>query len=279
MRLVHLSDTHFGTEIDTVVRAVVQTINTLEPDIVILSGDITQRARPSQFQAALDFMAQINAAKKITVPGNHDIPLYTVTRFMWPYRNYSQALGDREQIFSYKNVMLIGLDATSPYRHTDGKLVVRHGAYLKEALELSNRGDQIRIVICHQPLVTAWPKDAQEVLIHAQESAELLSANRIDLFLSGHVHVPILDTTAAAFPKLGRHFVLGGAGTATSWRTRPGVPNSFNLIDLVFRGSSPALLLTQYDYHYADHRFERVDQATFIRQESGWINENISRFN
>jgi len=272
MRIVHLSDTHFGTEIDTVVRAVIQKINILEPDIVILSGDITQRARPSQFQAALDFMLQISAPKKITVPGNHDIPLYTVTRFMWPYRNYCHAFGDREQIFSYKNVTMIGLDATSPYRHTDGKLVARHNAYLKDSLKLSNQDNQIRIVICHQPLVTAWQKDAQEVLIHAQESAELLSAHHIDLFLSGHVHVPILDTTAAAFPKLDRHFILGGAGTATSWRTRPGVPNSFNVIDIAPALSGLTIKISRYDHALSSHLFELNEQAGFAKNSSsGWL--------
>lgn len=272
MRLVHLSDTHFGTEIDAVVRAVIQTTNALEPDIVILSGDITQRARPSQFHAALDFMLQLSAPKKITVPGNHDIPLYTMTRFMWPYRNYCQAFGDREQIFNYKNVTLIGLDATSPYRHTDGKLVDRHDAYIKESLKLSNQDNQIRIVICHQPLVTAWQKDAREVLIHAQRSAELLSAHRIDLFLSGHVHVPILDTTTTAFPKLDRNFVLGGAGTATSWRTRPGVPNSFNVIDIDQNLSGLTIKISRYDHAISSHLFEPNEQAVFTKNSSsGWI--------
>ena len=276
MRLVHLSDTHFGTEIDTVVRAVVQTINELKPDIVILSGDITQRARPSQFQSALDFLSQINAAKKITIPGNHDIPLYSVTRFFWPYRNYCQAFGDREQIFNYRNITLIGLDATSPYRHTDGKLVARHNDYLQTPQVIGAHEKQIRIVICHQPLATAWEKDASEVLINSAKTAMSLSDAKIDLFLSGHVHVPLAVTTATAFPELKHHFILGGAGTATSWRTRPKVPNSFNVIDLTSSHVSPKITLTRYDHQYSDHRFELSDKVTFTHRISGWESESRS---
>lgn len=273
MRLVHLSDTHFGTEIDTVVRAAVHTVNRLKPDIVILSGDITQRARPSQFQSALDFLSQINAAKKITVPGNHDIPLYTVTRFLWPYRNYCHAFGDREQIFNYENVTLIGFDATSPYRHTDGKLVARHGDFLRKSQEIGASEEQVRIVICHQPLATAWQKDASEVLIDSVKTAMLLSDAKIDLFLSGHVHVPLAITTAGVFPELKHHFILGGAGTATSWRTRTKVPNSFNVIDLTSNHISPKITLIRYDYQYTDHSFEVSGQAAFMRDASGWKSE------
>ncbi len=271
MRLVHISDTHFGTEIDTVVRSIIQTINELKPDIAILSGDITQRARPSQFQAALDFMLQIKAPKKIAVPGNHDIPLYTVARFLWPYRNYCHAFGEREQIFNYKNVTLIGFDATSPYRHTDGKLVDRHRDYLR-ALQAGYE-KQVRIVVCHQPLATAWQKDSGEVLINSARTAALLSEEKVDLFLSGHVHVPLSVTTAKAFPKLNRHFILGGAGTATSWRTRPKVQNSFNVIDLTLNSVSPRITLIRYDHQYATHRFEVSHQETFVLHASGWVSE------
>lgn len=276
MRLVHLSDTHFGTEIDLVVRAAVNAINKLKPEIVILSGDITQRARPSQFQSALDFLSQISVAKKIIIPGNHDIPLYSVTRFLWPYRNYCRAFKDREKIFNYKNVALIGFDATSPYRHTKGKLVARHGDCLGKLQAISDFARQVRIVICHQPLATAWEKDASEVLIDSAKTAMLLSDAKIDLFLSGHVHVPLAVTTATVFPDLKHHFVLGGAGTATSWRTRPKVPNSFNLIDLTSNVISPKIMLARYDYQYADHRFEVSDEVAFVRGASGWKSERNS---
>ncbi len=276
MRLVHLSDTHFGTEIDLVVRAVIQAINELKPEIVILSGDITQRARPSQFQSALDFMSQISAAKKIIIPGNHDIPLYSFKRFLWPYRDYCRAFGDREQIFNYKNVTLIGVDATSPYRHTKGKLVTRHGDCLGELQAIGDFVGQVRIVICHQPLATAWQEDASEVLIDSAKTAVLLSNAKIDLFLSGHVHVPLAATTATVFPDLKHHFVLGGAGTATSWRTRPKVPNSFNVINLTSNAISPKIMLARYDYQYTDHRFEVSDEVAFVRDASGWKSERNS---
>ncbi|MBX3683141.1 MAG: metallophosphoesterase, partial [Thauera sp.] len=78
VRILHLSDPHFGTERDDAVAAVRTAAQRLVPDLVVLSGDITQRARDAQFAAAGRFMASLGDAPVLAVPGNHDIPLFNL---------------------------------------------------------------------------------------------------------------------------------------------------------------------------------------------------------
>lgn len=264
--IAHLSDTHFGTEIPEVVEAAVRSIHEIAPDIVILSGDITQRARKEQFLAAAAFMDRLPARTKIIIPGNHDIPLFNVAaRFLTPYRNYRSAFGARESVWREGRLGIIGFDATSPFRHVDGKLdkkqIQRRVAQARAQLP----EDAFLIVCAHQPLFTAWKEDASETLIGREETARLFSQCGIDLVLSGHVHVPLMADTREAFPHLPRHFLLCGAGTAISHRTRPGAPNSFNVIRF-----SEAVEIVKYDYDQPSSAFIRNSHRMFQREAGGW---------
>lgn len=89
--LLQISDAHFGTEQPPVVQALLQLARGQAPDLVVMSGDITQRARRSQFKAARAFVDQLKPAALLTIPGNHDIPLFNLTlRAFAPYSNYSR---------------------------------------------------------------------------------------------------------------------------------------------------------------------------------------------
>ena len=91
---VHISDTHFGTEQPAVTDALRAWVQEQKPDAVILSGDITQRARTAQFQAARAFCDSLGVPHLLTLPGNHDIPLYNLAaRLFTPYRGYSRVFG------------------------------------------------------------------------------------------------------------------------------------------------------------------------------------------
>src|SRR5688572_2958866 len=169
--IVHISDTHFGTEIPVVVSAIERAIRQIEPDIVILSGDITQRARKSQFQAAAAFLSGLPAKAKLVIPGNHDIPLYNLfARFIAPYHNYRQVFGPRESIWRNNDLCIISFDATSPFRHTRGQLSRQSVQHQMGQIKDKLSPDAFLIVSAHQPLLTAWPQDADEVLIGHEET-------------------------------------------------------------------------------------------------------------
>lgn len=234
--IVQISDMHFGTEVPKIVEAAVESIAAIKPDIIVLSGDITQRARPSQFAAAKSFMDGLTASVKLVIPGNHDIPLYDIfTRLIAPYRNYVKVFGKREDSWRGKGIGILCYDATNPLRHTRGEVPRKKLLRRLQAFERQLGEGELLIACAHQPLVTAWEKDIPETLIGREVSAQLWSENNVDLVMSGHVHVPLITTTRKYFPNLPRHFILCGAGTAISSRVRPGAPNSFNLV----KSSSP----------------------------------------
>lgn len=94
-RVLQISDPHFGTEQPHVMQALLRLSSEQQPDVTLLSGDITQRARRAQFAAAREFIQQL-PGPVLAVPGNHDIPLFNlVARWLNPYGNYRRAFGDQ----------------------------------------------------------------------------------------------------------------------------------------------------------------------------------------
>jgi 3',5'-cyclic AMP phosphodiesterase CpdA len=266
IRLAHISDTHFGTEIPAVVQALYNTLTSLKPDLLVLSGDITQRARRGQFSAARNFLEAL-AIPYLAIPGNHDIPLFDVfTRFTNPYRNYLKFFGNRECVRVVDNTAFVGLDATSPLRHKQGALNEEHvGKILADARQGAGPSGQI-IVSVHQPLMTAWQEDRSEEMNEEGKVAELFARHQVDLVLSGHVHVPLICSSFKAYPDLPYSFVHSGAGTAISHRTREGKPNSFNFLEI----GSTDILVAQYDYRAGSKSFIALEKNHFLREPQGW---------
>ena len=88
--VIHISDPHFGQADPVVAEALLAELNALEPDLIAISGDLTQRARRSQFEAARAWLDRL-FAPYLVVPGNHDIPMFDVIRrFAAPRERYMQ---------------------------------------------------------------------------------------------------------------------------------------------------------------------------------------------
>jgi 3',5'-cyclic AMP phosphodiesterase CpdA len=269
--IVQLSDPHFGTEVRPVAEAALRAVHTLQPDVVIVSGDITQRARRSQFRAASDFLDALSPAAMLVIPGNHDIPLFNVfARLFTPYAAFKNAFGARECVWIMPELCIIGFDSTSRLRHTRGRL---KQDYITQKIMHARPqlGPGAILVACaHQPLHTAWPEDSGEVLINAERTALAFSESHVDLVLSGHVHVPLMTTTRNVFPRLARHFILSGAGTAVSHRVRAGAPNSFNLIVTDIRNGARSIAITKYWFNDVSRQFVADVPVYFDCGTSGW---------
>jgi len=119
--LLHASDPHFGTEQPAAVDALVQLVHEQRPDVLLLSGDITQRATATQFDRARAFVSRLQVPVILAIPGNHDIPLFNVmARMIAPYARYRHAFGrDLEPEFENDDVLVIALNTTRRYRHVD----------------------------------------------------------------------------------------------------------------------------------------------------------------
>lgn len=258
-----ISDTHFGTEVTDVVAALERCLKELNPDLILLSGDITQRARKSQFRAAKNFL-EATGKPYFTIPGNHDLPLFDlITRFTRPYRFYKDFFGKREFIHVQNNVALVGLDATHPWHHKMGSLNLSHvSRILTDARKkLASKG--LLLVSVHQPLLTAWKEDRSEEIIGERAIADLFSEHGVDAVISGHVHVPLICLSDKLYPDLQHPFVHIGAGTAVSHRTREGTPNSFNVIKA--DAAAATIEVFQYDYSATIDHFELFQHQIFTR--------------
>jgi 3',5'-cyclic AMP phosphodiesterase CpdA len=224
--LLHISDTHFGTEQPPVLEALVTLSLQQRPDVVVLSGDITQRAGPDQFYAARAFTNRLGAPV-LAIPGNHDIALVNVmARLLNPYGRYSAAFGvDLEPVYSSSDLFVVCVNTTRRYRHIHGELsnmqINRVAALLSSAST-----EQLRVVVVHQPIAVVRAEDAHNLLRGHARAQQRWAAAGADVVLGGHIHLPYVMQV----PDVARPMWVVQAGTAVSRRIRPYVPNSVNII-------------------------------------------------
>ncbi len=260
-RLLHISDTHFGTERPQVVEALVALAAAQQPDLVLLSGDITQRARPSQFRAARRFTDRLNAPL-LAIPGNHDITLFDLwARMTKPYARQRQAFGgDLEPVHASADLLLVCVNTTRPWRHKNGEVsaaqIERVAGLLRSAA-----AEQLRVVAVHQPIAVTRDADRHDLLRGHRAAREAWAAAGADLVLGGHIHLPFVEPLRTA----PRPAWAVQAGTAVSARVREDVPNSVNLLHWRGAGVPPgACRIEQWDFDAAARAFGRA-AATDVR--------------
>lgn len=224
--LLHVSDTHFGTEQPAVVEALLTMARQQQPDAVVLSGDITQRARPAQFRAARAFVDRLGLPV-LAIPGNHDIALWNVwARLRRPYAAFASAFGaDVEPVLALPDWLLIGVNTTRTWRHRHGELSDAQIARVARQLSAARPG-QLRVVVVHQPLAVPDGGEALHLVRGHAQAAQAWAEAGADLVLGGHIHLPY----TLPLKGLARRLAVVQAGTAVSRRTRTGVPNSVNLL-------------------------------------------------
>ncbi len=224
--ILHISDTHFGTEQPAVVQALLALAAQQKPDLVVLSGDITQRARASEFEAARAFVAQLGAPV-LAIPGNHDIALFDlVARAFYPYRAFAQAFGpDVQPVVSTPDLLVLGVKTTRRLRHKHGQVSPQQVARVAGLLQTAT-AQQLRVVVVHQPIAVADAAEQNNVLRGHAQAQQAWAAAGADLVMSGHIHLSYV----LPLPGMARPVWAVQAGTAISRRVRQGVPNSVNLV-------------------------------------------------
>ncbi|MBC7620430.1 MAG: metallophosphoesterase [Candidatus Saccharibacteria bacterium] len=249
--LLQISDPHFGTEQPTVVEALVALAQQQRPDLLVLSGDITQRARPAQFRAARAFVDRLGLPV-LAIPGNHDIPLFDVwTRFCYPHTQQIAVFGsDLEPVHSSADMMVVCVNTTRRWRHKNGEVSIRQIDRVARAF--ASAGDaQLRVVVVHQPVAVTRPEDVTNLLRGHAAALQRWSAAGVDLVLGGHIHLPYVMPVRG----LARPIWAVQAGTAISSRVRRGAPNSVNLLRWGKAATQGRCRIEQWDFSAADQAF------------------------
>lgn len=242
--LLQVSDPHFGTERPQVAQALIALARRQLPDLAVLSGDITQRARPAQFRAARAFADRLGSPV-LAIPGNHDLPLFDWwMRLRRPYARFTAAFGpELEPVFRSPDLLVVGLNTTRALRHKNGEVssqqVDRAARLLAQALPT-----QLRIVVVHQPVAVTRASDLSNRLRGHAAALEQWARAGADVVMGGHIHLPYV----LQLHDLARPLWAVQAGTAVSSRVRDGAPNSVNLLRWGAHAAPGCCEIEQWDF-------------------------------
>ncbi len=218
--LLQVSDPHFCTERAAVVQALERLAHALRPDVLLLSGDITQRARRWQFSRARAFVERLRVPAVVAISGNHDIPLFNLAaRLFWPYANHRRAFGrDLEPEFGDDDVLVLAVNTTRWYRHVDGEVSAAQIERVAQRL-VQARPALWRIVVLHQPVAVTCATDQHNVLHGHEGAVRRWAAAGADLVVGGP-HSSALRTALARALDGPATGPLGSAGRHGGQRAR-----------------------------------------------------------
>lgn len=262
-RIAHVSDLHFGAEDGRIHAGLLRDLVRAAPAAIVVSGDLTQRARPREFEAARRFLAQL-PAPALVVPGNHDVaPLHRpVERLTAPLAEYQAHIApDLEPALRLDGVALLGIRTPRALLVTGGRVSRAQLARLRDRLQALPPGGA-RVLVAHHPFLSPTWGRHHRLVARNDEALSVLDACDVDLLMTGHFHVTFVRGTNA-YPALRGRTLVVQAGTALSRRLR-GEPNSYNLVEL--QGDEVRIAVRVWEAG----RFVEGDRDLFRRDDGRW---------
>lgn len=261
--LAHISDLHFGTVIPEVAEALVADLASLAPSLVVVSGDLTQRARRRQFADARTFLSRL-PQPQLVVPGNHDVPLFDVARrFLSPLTRYREYINpELDPTFADDELFVLGLNTARSLTWQSGRISEDQVALLQKTL--ARAASRMKIVVTHHPFIPPPYGSGIELVGRAALAIPIMAAGHVDLLLSGHLHQGYAGDIRAHYPLAQRAIIAVQAGTATSGRTRH-EPNAYNWITIEPDRIQIAVRA------WSGNAFAPLQVTTYIRTTLGWI--------
>ncbi len=265
-RLIHLSDLHFGAHDPKLVEAVERKIGEVAPDLVVVSGDFTQRARTEQFQEACRFLERLRDAGHdvLAVPGNHDVPLYDVfRRFLSPLTRYMRFIDDTLcPMMEVPGATVLGINTARSFTFKDGRINEEQMQFIRDTFARTDP-NSARILVTHHPLFALQVGDSMTRAVGRSELAlDAIGDAGVDLLLAGHNHDASVHSARDLVTRAGAALVVQ-AGTATSTRVRD-QSQSFNEIEV----DCPMITVTVEAWDGSG--FAARDAQRYERQDDHW---------
>jgi len=268
LSILHFSDIHFGPPFQPEVgEALLSFAHHTAPDLIVASGDFTQRAKPEQFRDARAFLDRLPPAPLVVTPGNHDVPVYRVfERLIDPYRNYRTYISeDLDTVTRIPGAVIVALNSTAPY------LAVTNGRIHRWQLEFARQAfadtppDCQRILVSHHHFAPPPDWEGAEAMPRAKRALDAFTRMGVDMILGGHLHRAYIGNSLDVYGGVDREhgIVIAQSGTSTSrrGRAREREKNTFNLI----RVDSRLIRVTHYMYFDPAGGFVPTSRHIFFR--------------
>lgn len=269
--ILHASDLHFGKPYRPEVgEALLEAAEGVTPDVVVISGDLTQRARAREFKQARAYLDRLpSPAPVVVTPGNHDVPLYRIVeRIFQPYKHYKRYISEElDTVTRVDGAVFVSLNSSAPRRAiVNGRIDDRQMAFAARAFEESD-SDDTRILVAHHHLAGAPDYEDDTTMPKARRILDQMNRMGVELVLGGHLHRAYIGNSLDVYPGEDREhgIVIVQSGTSTSHRgrAREEARNSFNVI----RIASDHLEITHYMFFDEIHGFAPFSMHAYPRRE------------
>jgi len=264
--IVHISDTHFGRIDYSVIDRLREKILEISPDLLVISGDLTQRARSREFQEARAFLDSL-PKPQIVVPGNHDVPLHNIfTRFFSPLAKYKKYVTvDLQPFYADEEIAVMGINTARSFTVKGGRINEEQAAMIREKF-YGLKDEMLKAIVTHHPFDVPEGFDEGDIVGRAKKTMRRIAECGVDLFLAGHIHIGHTGDTAKRYDVgAGRPALILQAGTATSTRGR-GQTNSFNVIEF----GHPNLKFKRLDWQPDTAAFVIAETKEYMHTDAGW---------
>lgn len=270
--VVQISDLHFGRVDPALLDPLVAAVNAIGPDVVVVSGDLTQRARSAQFRAAGAFLDRL-PRPQVVVPGNHDVPLYDIVRrFLAPLARFRRHIErDPAPFFHDDQIAVLGINSARSLTFKGGR-INRKQIDTVRACFAGLDPAVVRVLVTHHPFELPPDGDEDDLIGRAALAMRTFAECGVDLLLSGHLHRSHSQNTTRYNIDHYAALVVQ-AGTATSTRGR-GESNAFNVIRIDRpRIQHPRITVEAWDWQASQQAFAQARSDSFRRGPEGWARD------
>ena len=274
LTILHISDLHFGPPyVPRVGESLLKIAPACRPDVIVASGDFTQRAKREQFDQAQAFLNRLPDVPRMVVPGNHDVPLYRVgERMLRPLELYQEYISSElDSTLHVDGALLVGLNSTAPRRAiSNGRIHRKQLEFAREQFQQAPE-DVARIVVAHHHFAPAPDYLHDQIMPKAKRAMAQFVDDGVELILGGHLHRAYIGNSLDFYPGNQRDhgIVIAQCGTSTSrrGRGREREKNSFNLI----RIDDDMLQITHYMYFDEEDGFGPHSRYLFPRRGKRFV--------